>query len=402
MAAITRILSINSGSSSIKFALFAFNGEAEKVLLAGAVERIGQSVGRIWLDQENRRVLDRQAAFPTQDAALQAIVGILGELGMTHPDAIGHRIVSGGPYHQAHIPIDAQVLTDLRNALPFAPLHLPAEIAAIEALQKIWPDKIQVACLDTAFHQSLPEVAARLPLPRNLWQEGVRKYGFHGLSYEYIVSQLADAGKAPSIIAHLGNGASMAAVADGRCLDTTMGLTPTGGLIMGTRSGDLDPGVLLYLLAEKNYNAAQLERLLNHLSGLLGISASSGDMQTLLAQRDQNPLAAKAIAQFAYSARKHIGSLMAVLGGVQRLIFTGGIGEHAAAIRWAICRPLAGLGFQLDPVANAETSAGKTRKISTPTSPVEIWVMPTDEDLMIARHTRRLLGLTHSPAVHAP
>ncbi|MBU2761200.1 acetate/propionate family kinase [Acidithiobacillus sulfurivorans] len=391
MADITQILSINSGSSSIKFALFAFGTGLERQQLEGAVERIGQSVGRIWLEQAGQRVLDRQQAFPDQSAALQAIVQALTERGITHPDAIGHRIVSGGPHRQAHVRIDEAVLHDLRNALAFAPLHLPAEIAAIESLQKIWPEKTQVACLDTAFHQSMPEVAARLPLPRNLWEEGVRKYGFHGLSYEYIVSQLPDQGKAPTIIAHLGNGASMAAVVDGHCLDTTMGLTPTGGLVMGTRSGDLDPGVLLYLMVEKGYTAPQLERLLNHLSGLLGISACSGDMQTLLQQREQNPHAAEAIAQFAYSARKHIGSLMAVLGSVQRLIFTGGIGEHAAAVRWAICRPLEALGFHLDPVANSAV-AQAARRISARESPIEVLVMPTDEDLMIARHTLRLLG----------
>jgi len=391
LADITQILCINSGSSSIKFALFAFGAGLEEQQLDGAVERIGQSMGRIWLEQAGQPVLDRQQAFVDQSAALQAVVAVLTELGITHPDAIGHRIVSGGPHQQAHVCIDATVLKDLRDALAFAPLHLPAEIAAIESLQKIWPEKPQVACLDTAFHHSMPEMAARLPLPRNLWQEGVRKYGFHGLSYEYIVSQLPDQGKAPTIIAHLGNGASMAAVADGRCLDTTMGLTPTGGLVMGTRSGDLDPGILLYLMAEKGYSAPQLERLLNHLSGLLGISACSGDMQVLLRQRENNPHAAEAIAQFAYSARKHIGSLMAVLGSVQRLIFTGGIGEHAAAVRWAICRPLEALGFHLDPEANAAV-AQEARRISAPESPVEVLVVPTDEDLMIARHTLRLLG----------
>jgi acetate kinase len=395
LADITHILSINSGSSSIKFALFAFGTGLEEQQLDGAVERIGQSVGRIWLEQAGQRVLDRQQAFADQSAALQAIVQALTERGITHPDAIGHRIVSGGPHQQAHVRIDEAVLNDLRNVLAFAPLHLPAEIAAIESLQKIWPGKTQVACLDTAFHQSMPEVAARLPLPRNLWEEGVRKYGFHGLSYEYIVSQLPDQGRAPTIIAHLGNGASMAAVVDGHCLDTTMGLTPTGGMVMGTRSGDLDPGILLYLMAEKGYTAPQLERLLNHLSGLLGISACSGDMQTLLQQREQNPHAAEAIAQFAYSARKHIGSLMAVLGSVQRLIFTGGIGEHAAAVRWAICRPLEALGFRLDPVANSAV-AQAARRISARESPIEVLVMPTDEDLMIARHTLRLLG-TGSP-----
>ncbi|WP_414041875.1 acetate/propionate family kinase [Acidithiobacillus sp. M4-SHS-6] len=396
-----QILSINSGSSSIKFALFACDTRQEEEQLVGAVERIGQSAGRIWLEQGSQRVLDRIQAFPNQAAALQAVVHALSEVGVQHPDGIGHRIVAGGPQQRQHVRIDAQVLADLRKALPFAPLHLPAEIAVIEAIQQLWPDKGQVACLDTAFHGSIPELAARLPLPRNLWQEGVRKYGFHGLSYEYIVSRLPDQGKAPTIIAHLGNGASMAAVAHGRCMDTTMGLTPTGGLVMGTRSGDLDPGILLYLMAEKGYTAVQLERLLNHLSGLLGVSASSGDMQILLQQRAENPHAEQAIDIFAYSARKYLGSLMAVLGEVQRLVFTGGIGEHAAAVRWAICRPLEALGFRLDPEKNAAPSQ-EARCISRAESPIEVLVIPTDEDRMIARHTHRLLGMTHLPATHSP
>ncbi|WP_298171633.1 acetate/propionate family kinase [Acidithiobacillus sp.] len=387
MAATRHILCLNSGSSSIKFAVFALGAEGEEKLAEGAAERIGQSVGRLWLQQGEERAIDRQLAMPQQQEALKVVFAVLAEVQCATPDGVGHRIVSGGPHHQAHCLVDARILNDLRAALRFAPLHLPAEIAAIEAVQAVWPHIPQVACFDTAFHQTIPEIASRLPLPRNLWQEGVHKYGFHGLSYEYIVSRLPNHATGKTIIAHLGNGASMAAVHNGQCRDTTMGLTPTGGLVMGTRSGDLDPGVLLYLLEEKGYNAAQLERVLNHLSGLLGISACSGDMQTLLKLRGGDPHAAQAIDIFAYSARKAIGSLMAVLGGLDRLVFTGGIGEHAAAVRWAICRPLLGLGLEIDPVANE----GPGSRISVPNSPVEILVIPTNEDLMIARHSHRLL-----------
>ena len=387
VAAIRHILCVNSGSSSIKFAVFALGAAGEEKLAEGAAERIGQSIGRLWLQRGQDPIIDRQLVLSHHQDALEAVFAALTEAQYATPDGVGHRIVSGGPHHQAHCLVDTQVLGDLRASLRFAPLHLPAEIAAIEAVQAVWPGIPQAACFDTAFHQSIPEVAARLPLPRNLWHEGVRKYGFHGLSYEYIVSRLPNHATGKTIIAHLGNGASMAAVHNGQCRDTTMGLTPTGGLVMGTRSGDLDPGVLLYLMEEKGYNAAQLERLLNHLSGLLGISACSGDMQTLLGLRNDDAHAAQAIEMFAYSARKAIGGLMAVLGGLDRLVFTGGIGEHAAAIRWAICRPLTGLGLEIDPIANE----GPEPCISVAHSPVEILVVPTNEDLMIARHCHRLL-----------
>ncbi|WP_312260994.1 acetate/propionate family kinase [Candidatus Igneacidithiobacillus taiwanensis] len=390
MAAVSWILTLNSGSSSLKFALYRCTGETEVQELHGAVERIGQTAGRLWIEREGQRVRDQVQGFALAKDALRAVLEALTALDLAHPDAVGHRIVSGGPQHQEHCRIDAKLVQDLRRALPFAPLHLPAEIAGIEAVQDLWPQLPQVACFDTAFHRTLPEMAARLPLLREFWQEGIRKYGFHGLSYEYIVSALPDHGQAPTIIAHLGNGASLAAICDGRCQDTTMGLTPTGGLVMGTRSGDLDPGVLLYLLAEKGYTTKRLEHLLNHQSGLLGVSACSGDMEELLRARERNPQAQEAIALFAYSARKHIGSLVAVLGGLRRLVFTGGIGEHASAVRWAICRPLESLGIRLDADANAAASS-TARRISTADSPVEVLVIPTDEDRSIARHTHRLL-----------
>ncbi len=381
------ILCINSGSSSIKFALYATGDGGETALGSGAVERIGQSAGRIWLQREGQGRVDRTDRFPDQRGALQAILEALQEAGCVAPDGVGHRVVSGGPRYLEHCRIDADFLQHIREYLRFAPLHLPAEIAAVEALQTAWPDIPQVACFDTAFHRTIPEVASRLPLPRNLWHEGVRKYGFHGLSYEYIVSRLAGAAQGRTIIAHLGNGASLAAVQDGHCMDTSMGLTPTGGLVMGTRCGDLDPGVILYLLEEKGYDGPQLERLLNHLAGLLGISAISGDMQTLLRLRASEPHAQQALDIFAYSARKQIGAMVAALGGIDRLVFTGGIGEHAAPMRWAICRGLEYLGLQLDPLRND----AQNTVISTADSVVQVQVIPTNEDLIIARHTQRLL-----------
>ena len=250
-----------------------------------------------------------------------------------------------------------------------------------------FPDLPQVACFDTAFHRRMPELAQRFPLPRSFWDEGLRRYGFHGLSYEYIVETLGTAIRRRTIIAHLGNGASLAAVRDGRPIDTTMGFTPTGGFMMGTRSGDLDPGVLLYLMNEKHYDARQLEYLVNHEAGLLGVSGLSSDMKTLLEKRDSNPSAAQAVELFCYHLRKYIGGLTAVLGGLDTLVFSGGIGERAAPVRWEVCRGLEYLGIHLDPQRN-EAHADI---ISTSQSSGTVRILPTNEELMIARHTRRVI-----------
>src|SRR5581483_4736543 len=243
------------------------------------------------------------------------------------------------------------------------------------------------------FHRRMPEVAQRLPLPRTLWAQGIRRYGFHGLSYEYVVATAGAATLGRAVIAHLGNGASLAAVRDGLPVDTTMGFTPAGGLMMGTRSGDLDPGVLVHLLTQEGYGAAALERLVDHESGLLGVSGVTSDMKTLLEARASQPAAAEAIELFCYLLRKHVGALATVLGGLDSLVFTGGIGEHAAAVRRETCRGLEHLGIQLDPGRNARHDP----VISAPGSPCTVRIVPTDEDLMIARHTRRLLS-TPGPA----
>ena len=309
------------------------------------------------------------------------------------PVAVGHRVVHGGPDHTAPERVDTQLLTALRGLVAFASLHLPSAIQGIEAVAARFPGLPQVVCFDTAFHRRMPKVAQRLPLPSDLWHEGIRRYGFHGLSYEYIVATLDAAARGRLLIAHLGNGASLVAVHNGQPLDTTMGFTPTGGVMMGTRSGDLDPGVLIHLMHAKGYDVRQIERLVNHQAGLLGVSGVSSDMKTLLEQQEREPHAAQAVELFCYQLRKYIGALTAVLGGLDTLVFTGGIGERAAPVRWEVCRGLAYLGIDLDPQRNAVHAD----VISTPGSGCTVRVIPTNEDLMIARHTRTLLFATAAP-----
>jgi acetate kinase len=272
----------------------------------------------------------------------------------------------------------------LAGLVSFDPLHLTDALTAIREFEKALPDVPQVVCFDTAFHRRMPMVAQRLPLPRELWAEGVRRYGFHGLSYESIVRQLGDAGtRGRMIVAHLGNGASVAAMRDGSPVDTTMGFSPLGGVMMGTRPGDLDPGVLLYLLREGRYTLRELEDVLTRQSGLLGVSGNSADMQLLLQRRASDSAAAEAVELFVYFARKHIGALAATLGGLDTLVFTGGIGMNAAPVRWEIAEGLAFLGLKLDPACNV---AGAPI-VSADGSRVVVRVMETNENLMVARHT---------------
>jgi acetate kinase len=382
------ILCLNSGSSSLKFSLYQL-GETETLLAAGAIERIGLPEGRLWIRDANQQMLvDTHHDFPDPSTAVDSAFTGLEQLHLPQPVAVGHRLVHGGPEHIAPERVTPQLMVSLSRLVTFAPLHLPGEIQGIEAVMARFPDLPQVVCFDTAFHRRMPELAQRLPLPRPLWDEGLRRYGFHGLSYEYIVETLrTEAARGRMIMAHLGNGASLAAVRDGQPLETTMGFTPTGGCMMGTRSGDLDPGVLLYLLNEQRYDARQLEQLLNHEAGLLGVSGLSSDMKTLLEKRDDHPHAAQAVEMFCYHLRKHIGTLTAVLGGLDTLVFTGGIGERVAPVRWEVCRGLEYLGLHLDPQRNA----AHADIISTAESPCAVRIIPTNEDLMIARHTRTLL-----------
>jgi len=387
------VLCLNGGSSSIKFSLYDL-GATEKRLANGAVERIGLDDGRVWVDVAGERVANQTAAsFPDHLAAVRAAFEALGKRDLPAPAAVGHRLVHGGPDHWLPERVDDRLLETLRALIPFAPLHLPAEIAQIEAVAARFPGLPQVVCFDTAFHHAMPELAARLPLPRALWEAGIRRYGFHGLSYEYIVAQAGAAALGRAVIAHLGNGASMAAVRDGKPVDTTMGLTPTGGFMMGTRSGDLDPGVLLHLLTRRGLDASALDHLVNYEAGLLGVSGRSPDMKTLLDERARDPHAAQAVEMFCYQLRKHIGALAAALGGLDTLVFTGGIGERAAPVRREACRGLEHLGIRIDERLN-DSGADV---ISTPGASCTVRVMRTDEDLMIARHTRAVVFPVASP-----
>ena len=383
------ILCINSGSSSIKFALYLVD-ETEELIAEGAVERIGLSGGWLWLkDSRGKRLVDSHSDYSDHKAAVKAMFASAIEAQhLPAPDGVGHRVVHGGPKHMAPEMVTPELMLTLRGLIPLAPLHLPGEIRGIDAVAEHYPGLRQVVCFDTAFHRRIPEVAQWLPIVRSLRHEGIHRYGFHGLSYEYIVSALGPDTKGRVIIAHLGNGASMAALKDGEPQDTTMGFSALGGLMMGTRCGDLDPGILLYLMDEKGYDTRQLEKLLNERSGLIGVSGISSDMKTLLDQRATEPHADQAITLFCYTARKYIGALSAVLCGLDMLVFTGGIGERAAPVRWMICHGLEYLGIRLDPGnndADAET-------ISTAGSPCIVRVIPTNEDRMIARHTRALLS----------
>jgi len=382
------ILALNSGSSSLKFAVYEFDGVRERLLLRGEAENIGAPSGHLWLrTADGSSIVDQLRPISDHQTAVQIALDELKKGKYPSPAAIGHRVVNGGRL-SAPQKITPQILTDLRNLVPLAPLHLPAEIKIMEAVASQAPQIPQVACFDTAFHRRLPELAQRFPLPRKLFDEGLRRYGFHGLSYEYVLQELGSAAKGQGlVIAHLGNGCSLAAVRDGSPVDTSMGLTPTGGVMMGTRTGDLDPGILIYLLREKGYDAARLERLVDAESGLLGVSELASDMKTLLAKRDSDARAAEAVAMFCRSIRKEIGAFAAVLGGLDILVFTGGIGERAPAVRDEICRDLGHLGVRLDPVRNnAEEDI-----ISAAQSACLVRVVATNEELMIARHTRGVI-----------
>ncbi len=364
-----RVLCVNSGSSSIKAAVYDVGaGDPQRrahVLVEGlAPDRAGHAQG-----------IDRAVAELGDTVALDGIA------------AIGHRVVHGGPDLTEHTVIDDDVLRTLRAAIGFAPLHLPAEIGGIEALAARFEGILQVACLDTAFHRTMPEVATRFPLPSWVAERGVRRYGFHGLSYEYIVTAVGADVLGRAVIAHLGSGASLAAIVAGESVDTTMGLTPTGGIVMGTRPGDLDPGIVEHLQRSAGLDLDEVAHLLDHESGLRGLSGSSSDVRDLLAARAAGDRAAAlALDVFTRSVRKGIGALVAVLGGIDTLVFTGGIGEHAAPVRAEIVAGLGHLGLTIDAAANAASA----RVISAAGAPGSVLVVPTDEEAMIARHTAAL------------
>jgi acetate kinase len=389
----SHILTINSGSSSIKFSLYEL-GKTESLILKGELAGIGIEQGDFQAeDQEGHQLTAQKWDLPDHDAAWQTLFDWLQghEIGKDL-HAVGHRLVHGGTAHVKPQLVSPALIEDLKLLMPLAPDHLPDEIKGLEAVRRYFPDLPQIVCFDTAFHRRMPEVAQRYALPEPLFQAGLRHYGFHGLSYEYITQELvkeagAQEASGKLIIAHLGNGASMAAIEGGRSLDTTMGLTPAGGLVMSTRVGDLDPGVIVYLLQEKGMTPAAVNHLINHQAGLLGISGISADMHDLLAHADTQADAALAVEIFCYQAKKFVGALAAALGGLDTFIFTGGIGENSAIIRARICANLEFLGIHLDPDLNQENAP----IISKQDSPVTVRVMKTNEELMIARHTRNLL-----------
>lgn len=377
------ILCLNGGSSSLKYAVYRLSGAVEERIFSGAVESIGEAGGKAWLRAGDKVLSDRRGSFADHTAAVRTMFAALKAQGVMELAAAGHRIVHGGPKFTAPQLIDEELKAALKELIPYAPLHLPSQIAMIEAVAAHFPVLPQVACFDTAFHRRMPEVAQRFALPQELWEKGIRRYGFHGLSYEYVVGKLrAELGKR-AIIAHLGNGASMVALQGGLPMDTSMGLTPTGGFMMGTRSGDLDPGVLIHLL-KAGYSADRLEELVDHRAGLLGVSGQTSDMKALLEKSRMDGAARMAVQMFAYQVRKFIGAYAAVLNGLDALVFAGGIGERAPAVRANICFGLEYLGVALDTAANGRNA----EVISLPDSKCTVRVVQTDEDLMIARHTR--------------
>ena len=387
------ILVLNAGSSSIKFSIFEVGAESLVESVGGQIEGIGSAPRFVARDQTGNTLADeRWTRREGDDGHAYALDHMLGWLRERAGDrrvlGVGHRVVHGGPRYSSPVVIDTTVLEYLETLVPLAPLHQPHNLAGIHAIATLVPELTQVACFDTAFHRGQPPVADRFALPRELHQQGIRRYGFHGLSYEYIASVLPR--RAPNVaegrvvVAHLGNGVSMCAMHRLQSRDSTMGFTALDGLMMGTRCGSLDPGVLLYLLTEKKMSVAELESLLYRDSGLLGVSGISSDMRNLLDSRD--PAAAEAIDLFVYRLVQELGGLAGILGGLDALVFTAGIGEHSQQIRERVCHDSAWLGIGLDRQANA---IGKGR-ISSADSPVEVWVIPTDEERMIAIHAHRL------------
>jgi acetate kinase len=396
-----RILTLNSGSSSLKFSLYEMQQDAEALLVRGKIDRIGAGAGKFTAtDGENEKAVDESVSVPDHQGALDLLLDRLPSLGCDSVAAVGHRIVQGGPHHTRPEIVTAALLEELEALCPIDPPHLPAALKALRAAEKLGPDLPQVACFDTAFHRGMPAVAQGLPLPRELTESSTLiRYGFHGLSYEYIISQLSriagpEAARGKVIIAHLGNGASMAALCNGRSIETTMGFTPAGGLVMSSRSGDLDPGVIAYLLRERKIAPDKLSEFVFQQCGLKGVSGLSSDIRDLLAARETNPHAKMAVDLFCYQARKSLGALVAVLDGVDTIIFTGGIGENASFPRANICEGLRHLGLEIDARHNEQNQ----EIISSPASRVIVRVIRTNEELVIARHTARLaFPVTHQP-----
>lgn len=386
------ILTLNGGSSSLKFAIFdvsrpgqhSTRGQFDRLGRDGATFRVesdldsdDREIGRL----DHRDATDYLLEWLDKKGELKAVV------------AVGHRIVHGGPRFVEPAIVDPAMLEELRRISPFAPEHLPTELEIVAACQRRLNGVPQIACFDTAFHRSMPAAARMLPIPRRYFEQGVERYGFHGLSYTYLMSALElgagrDAAHGRLILAHLGNGVSLAAVKEGKSIDTTMGFTPAAGVPMGTRSGDLDPGLVQYLALAEGLDAASFDRLVNHESGLLGISGTSGDVRDLLHRETSDARAAEALALFCHCIRKAIGGLATALGGLDMLVFTGGIGEHSSEMRSRICEGIGFLGVDIDPASNTADAA----VISTLSARVQVRVVATDEEAVIAQATAALLN----------
>jgi acetate kinase len=362
------------------------------------VDQAGSSGDRLKItDPRGAALLDSPVDPSDPDIALEVMFAWLGgHEFLSGLAAAGHRLVHGGSRYREPQRITPEFLTEIEQLIPLDPDHMPAAIRGIKFIAKKFPELPQVACFDTAFHTSLPKVARMYALPGNLYDQGILRYGFHGLSYEYVMGELRELegkiARGRVIIAHLGNGASMVAVKDGESIDTSMGFTPLEGLVMGTRSGDVDPGLLLYLLEQKKMSAKEMSTMLNKESGLLGVSETSGDMRNLLDKMQQDSRAGEAVELFCYRAKKYIGAYAAVLGGLDVLVFAGGIGERAPVVRKGICDGLDFLGVRLDAPSNEANAA----LISSPASGVKVRVIKTNEDLMIVRHVLSKLGWTNS------
>jgi len=386
-------LVLNAGSSSLKFCVFQRPvGQAWRVEARGQIEGIGASPRLSVKDANGESLANQEVAGRDGREAINALaVWLRSKYGGSRVVGVGHRVVHGGARFTGPTVVNPEVLAALRELVPLAPLHQPHNLAAIEAVSERLPDVPQVACFDTSFHRGQPAVAELIPLPHDLRRSGLQRYGFHGLSYEYIASVLPEV--APEIaygrviVAHLGSGASLCALRVGKSVDCTLGFTPLDGLCMGTRPGTLDPGVVLHLFQGLKLSVKEVETLLYKRSGLLGISGISSDMRDLLGRAE--PEARLAVDYFVYRAAKEIGALAAVLRGVDALVFTAGIGENSPEIRQRICEASAWLGVALD----TQLNAGKGPRISTPQSKVSVWVIPTNEELMIHRHTATLLQL---------
>jgi acetate kinase len=367
------ILVLNSGSSSLKFGVYSSGPDGEVVELSGSADGIGRSDGSLQIQaSDGKTLVQRQSVVESQSEALAAVAATIAGHLPESPAAVGHRVVHGGPHLRQHQLITPYVIDQLQAAARLAPLHVPQALALIQSAQRIFASAAHYACFDDAFHQTMPEVASHLPVPQRYFDAGVRRYGFHGLSYEALVHHFGAQLPDRAIFAHLGNGASLCALRNGASIDTTMGLTPTGGIPMGTRSGDLDPGILLYLMRHEQLDADGIEDLLNRQSGLFALSSGESDVKVLEQKAGTgDSKAALAIDAFAVSVRKAIGSYVALLGGVDLLVFTGGIGEHSVYVRSAATQGLEVLGLTAD----------------------KIRIVPAREELQIARHCRKMMSL---------